>query len=111
MNLDRSVEFFTKLGFMFDARFTDENPTAMIVNDEAVLTLLVQDRFKNFTTQELADAATHTEAIMALSAGSYEGWNSSGRPKSGKTRSVSRKKVSSTTLPSSISSTCSAHGS
>ncbi len=34
-----------------------------------------------------------------------------GRPKSGNTRSVSRKNVSSTIRPSAISSTCSAHGS
>jgi hypothetical protein len=36
---------------------------------------------------------------------------SRGSPKSGKTRSVSRKNVNSTILPCSISSTCSAHGS
>jgi predicted lactoylglutathione lyase len=33
MDLDRSVEFFTKLGFTFDPLFPDENATAMIVND------------------------------------------------------------------------------
>ena len=71
-DLDKSIEFFTKLGFGFDARFTDETATAMIVNDEAVVMLLVQDRFKNFTKKELADATTHTEAIMALSAESRE---------------------------------------
>ncbi len=71
-DLDKSIEFFTKLGFTFDARFTDETATAMIVNDEAVVMLLVQDRFKNFTKKELADATTHTEAIMALSAESRE---------------------------------------
>lgn len=71
-DLDESIEFFTKLGFTFDARFTDETATAMIVNDEAVVMLLVQDRFKDFTKKELADATTHTEAIMALSAESRE---------------------------------------
>jgi preprotein translocase subunit SecD len=30
-DLDRSVEFFTQLGFTFDPRFTDETATAMIV--------------------------------------------------------------------------------
>ncbi|MBA2643323.1 MAG: VOC family protein [Actinobacteria bacterium] len=71
-NLDKSVEFFTKLGFTFDARFTDENASAMIVNDEAVVMLLVQDRFKEFTKKQLVDATKHTEAIMALSAESRE---------------------------------------
>ena len=71
-NLDKSVEFFTKLGFTFDARFTDETATAMTVNDDAVVMLLVQDRFQDFTKKQLVDATTHTEAIMALSAESRE---------------------------------------
>ena len=72
VNLDKSVEFFTKLGFTFDARFTDETATAMTVNDDAVVMLLVQDRFKDFTKKQLVDATKHTEAIMALSAESRE---------------------------------------
>jgi uncharacterized protein len=71
-DLDRSVEFFTKLGFTFDQRFTDETATAMIVNDQAVVMLLAKDRFADFTKKEVADARTHTEAIIALSADSRE---------------------------------------
>jgi uncharacterized protein len=67
-NLDASVEFFTKLGFTFDPRFTDEQATCMIVSDEAFVMLLVEGRFKDFTRNELADPTTHTEAILALSA-------------------------------------------
>lgn len=69
-NVDRSVEFFTKLGFSFDPRFTDENATCMIVSDGAFVMLLVEDRFKDFTKKQLADPRTHTEAIVALSADS-----------------------------------------
>jgi len=72
-DLDRSVEFFTKLGFAFDPRFTDETATCMIVNDEAFVMLLVESKFKEFTKKELADTATQTEAIFALSAESREG--------------------------------------
>ena len=71
-DLDRSVEFFTKLGFEFDPRFTDETATCMIVSDEAFVMLLVKDRFKDFTKKELADPASQTEAIVALSAASRE---------------------------------------
>ena len=39
-DLDRSVAFFTELGFTFDERFTDDTATAMIVNDQAVVMLL-----------------------------------------------------------------------
>jgi uncharacterized protein len=71
-DLSRSVEFFTQLGFSFDPRFTDEQATCMIVSDEAFVMLLVESRFKDFTKKELCDPATHTEAILALSAESRE---------------------------------------
>lgn len=71
-DLDRSVAFFTELGFTFDERFTDETATAMVVNDQAVVMLLVKDRFADFTKKELVDPKTQTEAIIALSAESRE---------------------------------------
>jgi uncharacterized protein len=71
-DLDRSVAFFTKLCFSFDERFTDETATAMIVNEQATVMLLVESRFKDFTKKELVDATKATEAILALSADSRE---------------------------------------
>jgi predicted lactoylglutathione lyase len=67
-DLDASVEFFTKLGFSFNPEFTDETATCMIVSDEAFVMLLVEPRFKDFTTKQVADATSQTEAIMAVSA-------------------------------------------
>jgi hypothetical protein len=72
-DLDRSVDFFTKLGFSFDPRFTDETATQMIVGDDAFVMLLVEDRFKDFTKKQLVDATKQTEVIVALSAESREG--------------------------------------
>jgi len=71
-DLDRSVEFFTTLGFEFDPRFTDETATCMIVNDEAYVMLLTKAKFEEFTPKKLVDPTTHTEAILALSAESRE---------------------------------------
>ena len=71
-NLDRTVDFFTKLGFTFDPQFTDESATQMIVGEKAFVMLLVENRFKDFTKKELVDATKHTEVIMALSAESRE---------------------------------------
>jgi uncharacterized protein len=71
-DLDRSVDFFKRLGFTFDARFTDETATAMIVNEQATVMLLVKDRFRDFTKKEITDATAQTEAILAVSAESRE---------------------------------------
>lgn len=71
-NLDKSVDFFTLLGFEFDPHFTDETATCMIISDEAFVMLLVEDRFKDFTKKAICDATAQTEAILAVSADSRE---------------------------------------
>lgn len=71
-DLDRSVRFFTELGFRFDQRFTDENATCMIVDENAYVMLLVEPFFKGFTKKDLADTAATTEVILAVSADSRE---------------------------------------
>ncbi len=71
-NLDASVAFFGKLGFTFDQRFTDESATCMNVNADTSIMLLVEKRFADFTTKQIVDSTTHTEAILAVSAASRD---------------------------------------
>ena len=69
-DLKRSMDFFTKLGFGFDPKFTDDKAACMIVSGEAYVMLLSEPFFKTFTRRELCDTAKHTEALFALSCGS-----------------------------------------
>jgi predicted lactoylglutathione lyase len=71
-DLQKSVDFFTELGFTFDSQFTDDKATCMIIGADSFVMLLVEDRFKDFTKKEICAAATHTETILALSADSRE---------------------------------------
>ncbi|MDO3679086.1 VOC family protein [Paenibacillus ehimensis] len=71
-DLNKSIEFFTKLGFEFNAQFTDENATCMIINDNTFVMLLVESFFKTFTKKDISDTAKSTEVIVALSADSRE---------------------------------------
>jgi predicted lactoylglutathione lyase len=71
-DLDRSVEFFTNLGFSFDPRFTDETATCMLIGEDAYAMLLVKNRFKDFTNKEIVDSAKQVEALLAVSADSRE---------------------------------------
>ncbi|MEI1375083.1 hypothetical protein PQG02_26745 [Nostoc sp. UHCC 0926] len=48
-DLNRSVEFFTKLGFSFNAQFPDETATSMSVSDDIFVMLLTHEKFKTFT--------------------------------------------------------------
>jgi predicted lactoylglutathione lyase len=71
-DLNKSVEFFTKLGFTFNPQFTSESATSMIVSDDIYVMLLVEPYFKSFTKKEICDTANSTEAIICLSADSRE---------------------------------------
>jgi len=71
-DLNRSVEFFTGVGFRFDARFSDEKAACMIISDDIFAMLLVDSFFTTFTPKELADTSKTTEVIVALSADSRE---------------------------------------
>ncbi|ASK60767.1 glyoxalase/bleomycin resistance/extradiol dioxygenase family protein [Virgibacillus phasianinus] len=71
-NLDKSVEFFSKIGFAFNQSYTDDNGTCMIINENTFVMLLVEEFFQTFTKKEISEAAKSTEAIMAISADSRE---------------------------------------
>jgi predicted lactoylglutathione lyase len=71
-DLNRSVEFFTQLGFTFNPQFTDENATCMIVGEDIFVMLLVENFFKTFTHKEISDATRSTEVIVSLSTDNRE---------------------------------------
>jgi predicted lactoylglutathione lyase len=67
-DLDRSVAFWKKLGFQFNAQFTDQSAACMVVSEEAYVMLLVQKRFADFTRKPVADPRSTTGALLCLSA-------------------------------------------
>jgi len=71
-NLDRSVEFFTKLGFTFNPLYTDETGTCMILGQDNFVMLLTNEKFATFTPNPVSDAKKTTEVLMALSCDSRE---------------------------------------
>ena len=71
-DLDKSVAFFTRLGFSFNPQFTDKNATCMIIGDDSFVMLLVEDFFKTFTSKAISDASQTTEVLLALSCDSRE---------------------------------------
>jgi uncharacterized protein len=66
-NLEKSMEFFTKLDFKFDPRFTDDKATCMIVGRDIFVMLIIEEFFKTFTTKKINEAAKSTEVILSLS--------------------------------------------
>ncbi len=67
-DLSKSMEFFGKLGFSFNARFTDKTAACMIVSEDIFVMLLTHEKFKIFTPKAICDATQNTEVLVALSA-------------------------------------------
>ncbi len=66
-NLERSVEFFSKLGFSFDKQYTDETATCMVVNEDIFVMLLTEEKFQTFTPKQICDTGKYTEVLVCLS--------------------------------------------
>lgn len=66
-DLERTVRFFSALGFDFNVEYTNDRAAAMVVNDDAFVMLLVEDFFTTFTGQPVPSTR---EAVVALSADS-----------------------------------------
>ena len=66
-DLERSKEFFTKLGFELNPKFTDDKAACMVVSEQASVMLLTEPFFRGFTKKEPCDTSTHTEGLFALS--------------------------------------------
>jgi uncharacterized protein len=71
-DLQKSISFFTHLGFQFNPQFTDENATCMIIGTESFVMLLVEPFFQTFTRKPISDAFAATEVLVALSVDSRD---------------------------------------
>lgn len=71
-DLNKTMGFFSQLGFKFNPQFTDQNAACMIIGEDAYIMLLVKPFFQTFIPKEISDATQNTEAIVSLTAGSKE---------------------------------------
>lgn len=67
-DLDRSMDFWKKVGYTFNEQFTDENAAALVIDDDAGIyaMLLTESFFRTIHKGEIADPAKHREVILAL---------------------------------------------
>jgi predicted lactoylglutathione lyase len=72
-DLDKSKEFFVKLGYTINPQFTDEKAACVVISEDIYAMILKEEFFKTFTPKkEIADATKSTEVLVALSADSKE---------------------------------------
>jgi len=66
-HLDKSIEYFTQLGYTFNPKFTDKTATCMIFNENTYFMLLSEEKFKSFTSKSMCDTSKSVEAFLAVS--------------------------------------------
>jgi len=71
-DLEKSKGFFAKLGFTFNAQFTNKDAACMVISENNYAMLLVEPFFKTFTKKEIVDAKKSTEVLIAMSAESKD---------------------------------------
>lgn len=71
-DLQKTMDFFTHIGFSFNPQFTDDKAASMVINDNTFAHFLIESFFKGFTPNAISDAKKSTEVLIALSAESKE---------------------------------------
>lgn len=71
-DLEKTKEFWLKLGFTFNPQFTDEKAAALVMGENIFAMLLTEPFFKTFIKKEIADSSKTTEVINAVSVESRE---------------------------------------
>jgi predicted lactoylglutathione lyase len=70
-DLPRSIDFFTKLGFTFNPKFTNDESACLIISTNIFAMLSVESKFGKFIDKPIADPGT-TEMMISLSCESPE---------------------------------------
>ena len=71
-DLEKSMDFYTRLGFEFNEDFTGENAACLVISDSSYSMLMTESFFQMSTNKEIADASKTTEVVIALTADSRE---------------------------------------
>lgn len=71
-DLNKTNEFFKKLGFSFNPQFSNEQATCVIISESIFVMMVQEEMFKGFSKKEICDTKKSTEVFIGLSAESKE---------------------------------------
>jgi uncharacterized protein len=66
-DLNASKAFFTKLGFEFNAQFTNDDAACLVLSEHGYVMLLTPGHWARFTKKSACDTAVANEVLLALS--------------------------------------------
>ncbi|MGJ1415223.1 VOC family protein [Sphingobacterium multivorum] len=65
-DVNKSMDFYTQLGFTNNPQFSDEQGKCMVWSEHIFVMLLSPDKFKTFTEKPLADTKKQIAALLSL---------------------------------------------
>lgn len=71
-DLQKSMDFYTALGFTNNPQFSDENGKCMVWCVNIFVMLLTHEKFINFTNKPIADTKSNIAGLFALSVNSLK---------------------------------------
>lgn len=63
----KSMEFYTALGFTNNPQFSDDNGKCMVWSESIFVMIMTHDKFKSFATKPLADTKSNLAGLFSLS--------------------------------------------
>ena len=66
-DVQKSMDFYTALGFTNNPQFSDENGKCMVWSENIFVMLLNHDKFSTFTTKPIADTKSKIAGLFSIS--------------------------------------------
>lgn len=71
-DLQKSMDFYTALGFTNNPQFSDDTAKCMVWSDSIFVMLLTHEKFTTFTSKEIADTKSKIAGLFSLSLDSMD---------------------------------------
>lgn len=75
-NLQKSMDFYTALGFTNNPQFSDDTGKCMVWSENIFVMILNHEKFATFATKPIADTKSNVAALLSLSVNSVDEVNS-----------------------------------
>jgi predicted lactoylglutathione lyase len=71
-DLQKSMDFYTALGFSNNPQFSDDTAKCMVWSENIFVMILTHEKFASFATKPIADTKTNLAGLFSLSLDSIE---------------------------------------
>src|SRR4051794_38498637 len=74
-DLQKSMDFYTALGFTNNPQFSDESGKCMVWSENIFVMIMTHEKFKTFTTKPISDSRNSIAGLFSLSLDSVDEMN------------------------------------